>query len=391
MYIVVVLMYPVAAPIAALLDWWLGHDHGLRFQRHELKEFIRLHAVTAETAGQQGEAGPDTGAPTALGPVTPVQRSASDGDALERLRAQAPQSVFQGSGSIMRPLGGSGQLQPAPHSPAPDTVVPVQPAGASSTVDALTDHPMQSGGDTDVIARQTSLPDAATLARVQAGTGTVVPWDARGGRGGAGQGGVVYGVHKVRGRDLHKNLVSMAGRAGQYLAAVDAVSRERKGAGKALRRAGSTPALAGDGVKAPAAAMLVVAKQSGAPGASGGAASATRKSHKKKAASLNTPLLQDGAGADEGGEEEGEAHMESHMLSADEVTIISATLDLRSKTVLTRMTPLDKAYLLSTEDVLSDEVVRGPRYAGCTCCRRRTISAPQPPPCADEPHLGVVA
>ncbi|CAE7444472.1 MAM3 [Symbiodinium sp. KB8] len=216
---------------------------------------------------------------------------------------------------------------------------------------------MQSGGDTDVIARQTSLPDAATLARVQAGTGTVVPWDARGGRGGAGQGGVVYGVHKVRGRDLHKNLVSMAGRAGQYLAAVDAVSRERKGAGKALRRAGSTPALAGDGAKAPAAAMLVVAKQSGAPGASGGAALATRKSHKKKAASLNTPLLQDGAGADEGGEEEGEAHMESHMLSADEVTIISATLDLRSKTVLTRMTPLDKAYLLSTEDVLSDEVM----------------------------------
>ncbi|KAI8334002.1 hypothetical protein BC941DRAFT_433570 [Chlamydoabsidia padenii] len=44
-------------------------------------------------------------------------------------------------------------------------------------------------------------------------------------------------------------------------------------------------------------------------------------------------------------------------LTLDEVTIISAVLDLRSKAVSTIMTPIDDVFTLSTEDILNEEVV----------------------------------
>ncbi|SAM09659.1 hypothetical protein [Absidia glauca] len=44
-------------------------------------------------------------------------------------------------------------------------------------------------------------------------------------------------------------------------------------------------------------------------------------------------------------------------LTLDEVTIISAVLDLRSKAVSTIMTPIDDVFTLSTEDILNEDVV----------------------------------
>jgi CBS domain containing-hemolysin-like protein len=41
----------------------------------------------------------------------------------------------------------------------------------------------------------------------------------------------------------------------------------------------------------------------------------------------------------------------------DEVTIISAVLDLRSKAVSTIMTPIDDVFTLSTDDILDEAVV----------------------------------
>lgn len=44
-------------------------------------------------------------------------------------------------------------------------------------------------------------------------------------------------------------------------------------------------------------------------------------------------------------------------LNQDEVTIISAVLDLRSKSVASIMTPMDDVFTLSVDDVLTEELV----------------------------------
>lgn len=44
LWFVVSLFFLIAAPISILLDKLLGKNHGLRFQRSELKEFIKLHS-----------------------------------------------------------------------------------------------------------------------------------------------------------------------------------------------------------------------------------------------------------------------------------------------------------------------------------------------------------
>ena len=48
-----------------------------------------------------------------------------------------------------------------------------------------------------------------------------------------------------------------------------------------------------------------------------------------------------------------EARMESHLLTHDEVTIISGALDLRGKAVRDCMVPIEEVFMISTDDKVS--------------------------------------
>ncbi|KAI8072705.1 hypothetical protein BC940DRAFT_291388 [Gongronella butleri] len=63
-------------------------------------------------------------------------------------------------------------------------------------------------------------------------------------------------------------------------------------------------------------------------------------------------------------------------LTTDEVTIISAVLDLRSKPVSSIMTPIDDVFTLSTDDILNEEVVDTILSHGYS---RIPVHAPQDP------------
>ncbi len=416
MWIVVILFYPVAAPIAALLDYCLGHDHGLRFQRHELKEFIKLHAATSAAGAANDTNGSVQSAPA------PLVRAGSS-KALQGGSSQAllpPQSVNMGSGSMLRALsdpalseGGEGGLAVS--------------TGVTDGVPASN----QEGGTS--IVRQTSLPDARLIARARGAQGGYVePWDSRQGATVShddmslartpSRGGVVYGVHRVKGRDLHANLAHIASRGAQFLSATNEgglsegdgrIPPPAAGGGLTpLGRSASTPS---GGGSAPTAAMLVLAKntasnlkkhkrQRSGNASLRGAAHSTPTSNgggimvkdsvyvpaelaQTGAAALRAPLLEGGPEEDlEGGQtgqledipegdtsdgegDDGETHMESHMLSLDEITIISSTLDLKDKTVMYRAIPAEKVFMLSTQDVLSAEMV-------CRCCSLFVFAAP---------------
>jgi hypothetical protein len=57
-------------------------------------------------------------------------------------------------------------------------------------------------------------------------------------------------------------------------------------------------------------------------------------------------------------------------LAIDEVNIIRGALDMTVKTVQKSMTPLEKVYMVSTEDRLDE--VGGCRCCCCRCCRCRS-------------------
>lgn len=50
LWLFVVALFPIAYPISRLLDCCLGEDHGTRYRRDELKEFIRLHGAVRHAA-----------------------------------------------------------------------------------------------------------------------------------------------------------------------------------------------------------------------------------------------------------------------------------------------------------------------------------------------------
>ncbi|KAA0158665.1 hypothetical protein FNF31_05312 [Cafeteria roenbergensis] len=50
LWFIVVIFYPIAFPISWILDKCLGEDHGTRYRRDELKEFIRLHGSAKRVA-----------------------------------------------------------------------------------------------------------------------------------------------------------------------------------------------------------------------------------------------------------------------------------------------------------------------------------------------------
>lgn len=413
MWVVIVLFYPFAAPIAALLDYCLGHDHGLRFQRHELKEFIKLHAATS-AAAVAGDGGSVNSAPVPL--VRSGSSKALGGAGGGYAPLVPPYSVNMGSGSMLRALSDPALSEGG-------EVPPPVSTGVALTVGG------QGGGDAVAVAgsaitRQTSLPNARLMAHARGDT--VQPWGSRDGGAAVSRddlllsphsrGGVVYGVHRVQGRDLHANLAHIASRAGQFMSATHegglsgAVPPPSPGQGGPFTRSSSTPAARAG--SQPTAAMLVLAKNTGsslkkhtrqrsASGALRGAAHSTPTSNggilvkdsvyipaglaQTGASALRTPLLEGGIyedleggyggvpeldGIPEGGleeEDDGETHMESHMLSLDEVTIISSTLDLKDKTVMYRAMPAEKVFMLSTSDVLSAEMVGRPCAVPAVC------------------------
>ncbi|KAL3894140.1 MAG: hypothetical protein SGCHY_005445, partial [Lobulomycetales sp.] len=46
--IIMFLMYPIVYPIAKLLDWVLGQDHGVVYRKAELKELVAIHGVAGK-------------------------------------------------------------------------------------------------------------------------------------------------------------------------------------------------------------------------------------------------------------------------------------------------------------------------------------------------------
>ena len=39
------ILYPIVYPTAKLLDWFLGHEHGIIYKRAELKELVNVRFV----------------------------------------------------------------------------------------------------------------------------------------------------------------------------------------------------------------------------------------------------------------------------------------------------------------------------------------------------------
>jgi CBS domain containing-hemolysin-like protein len=52
LWVFVVALFPIAYPISRFLDCCLGEDHGTRYRRDELKEFIRLHGSVRHAANR---------------------------------------------------------------------------------------------------------------------------------------------------------------------------------------------------------------------------------------------------------------------------------------------------------------------------------------------------
>jgi metal transporter CNNM len=64
-------------------------------------------------------------------------------------------------------------------------------------------------------------------------------------------------------------------------------------------------------------------------------------------------------------------------LNEDEVTIITAVLDLKAETVRSIMTPIDDVYTMSSETVLDEKTVDGILAAGCSRIPIHTPDSPQ--------------
>jgi CBS domain containing-hemolysin-like protein len=84
LWVLCIAFYPISYPISLLLDVWLGDDHGTRYRRDELKEFIRLHG---------------SGGASHKTPKSKIQsKGGSDRDSFEPL-ASAASSTSKGYGS----------------------------------------------------------------------------------------------------------------------------------------------------------------------------------------------------------------------------------------------------------------------------------------------------
>lgn len=109
------ILFPIAYPIAKLLDVCLGDDHemGTRFQRRtELREFIRLHgrgaARHAHGSAEDGEDEQDGGGGQDDDETVALRRRAKERERIRRrLRKMHVLGMFlaNGGGKVDRPQG----------------------------------------------------------------------------------------------------------------------------------------------------------------------------------------------------------------------------------------------------------------------------------------------